>query len=204
MRNYVNLLGSYAIDLLEETFASVGHYNEAVREFIELVHQRLLIRIWLAQHGVLCRYHWHVYVAQKSQKMAAGRPPVDAKLVLDRDYLDVIDVEEVSRAPIGIEFLLVDFKSHLSRIIITFGSIIDCAHHALALWVLRSNSLTNVRGKGSNAALTRKMIPQEGYAFYGRCNFHCLDLLSEKSGAAGSFSEPTEVKWIGVVNDPTL
>ncbi len=136
--------------------------------------------------------------------MTSGGSAVNAELVLDRDYLHIIDVEEVSRAPVGIDFPFVDFKSHLSRIIITFGSIIDCAHHALALWVLRSNSLTNVRGKGSNAALTRKMIPQEGYAFYGRCNFHCLDLLSEKSGAAGSFSEPTEVKWIGLVNDPTL
>ena len=90
--------------------------------------------------------------------MTSGGSAVNAKLVLDRDYLDIIDVEVVSRAPIGIEFLFVDFKSYLSRIIITFRSIIDCAHHALALRVLRSNSLTNVRGKGSNAALTRKAM----------------------------------------------
>ena len=115
--------------------------------------------------------------------MTAGGSAVNAKLVLDRDYLDIIDVEEVSRAPIGIEFLFVDFKSYLSRIIITFRSIIDCAHHALALRVLRSNSFTNVRGKGSNAALTRKMIPEEGYAFYGRGNFHSVALLSANSGA---------------------
>jgi hypothetical protein len=85
MRNYVNLLGRDAIDLLEETFTSVGHHNEAVREFIELVDHCPLIRIWLAQHGVQRRYHWRVYLAQKSQKMAAGRPAVDAKLVLDLD-----------------------------------------------------------------------------------------------------------------------
>src|SRR6516162_11589449 len=127
MRNYVNLLGSYAIDLFEETFASVGHHNEALREFIELVHQRLLIRIWLAQHGVQRRYHWHVYVAQKSQKMAAGRPTVDAVLVLDQDHLDVVDVEEVGCAAIGIEVLLVDLKSYPSWIVIAFESIIDRA-----------------------------------------------------------------------------
>jgi hypothetical protein len=115
--------------------------------------------------------------------MAAGGSPVDAELVLDRDYLDVIDVEEVSRAPIGIEFLFVDFKSHLRRIIITLGSIIDCAHHALALRVLHSNSFTNVRGKCSNAALTREMIPEERYVLYGRGNFHGVALLSENSAA---------------------
>jgi hypothetical protein len=66
----------------------------------------------------------------------------------------------------------------LRRIIITFGSIIDCSHHALALRVSHSNSFTNVRGKGSNAALTWKMIPKEGYVLYGRGNFHGLALLS--------------------------
>ena len=81
------------------------------------------------------RHHWHVHVTQERQKMTAGGSAVDAKLVLDRDYLDVVDVEEVRRAPIGIEFLFVDFKSYLRRIIITFGSIIDCPHHALALRV---------------------------------------------------------------------
>src|ERR1700686_1861900 len=97
--------------------------------------------------------------------MTSGGAAVDAKLVLDRDYLYIIDVEEVSRAPKGIEFLFIDFKSHLSRIIITFGSIIHCAHYALALRILRSNSFTDVRGIGSNAAMTRKMIPKEGYTF---------------------------------------
>jgi hypothetical protein len=72
-----------------------------------------------------------VYVAQKSQKMAAGRPPVDAKLVLDQDYLRVVDVHEIGCAAIGIEFLLVDLKSDPSWIVIALGSIIDRAHDAL-------------------------------------------------------------------------
>jgi hypothetical protein len=163
MRNHVNLLGSYAIDLLEESFASVGHHNEAVREFIELVHQRLLIRIWLAQDGVQRRYHWHVEVAQKSQKMAASWPAVDAKLVLDQDYLHVVDVEEIGCAAIGIEFLFVDLKSDPSWIVVAFGPIIYRAHDALTLREFRRNSITNVRGEGCDAALARKMIPEKGY-----------------------------------------
>jgi hypothetical protein len=38
--------------------------------------------------------------------------------------------------------------------------------------VLHSDSFTNVRGKGSNAALTWKMIPKKGYVPYGRGDFH--------------------------------
>jgi hypothetical protein len=34
--------------------------------------------------------------------MTSGGSAVDAKLVLDRDYLYIIDIEKVSRAPIGI------------------------------------------------------------------------------------------------------
>jgi hypothetical protein len=48
MRNHVDLFGGYAIDLLKEAFASLGHHNEAARECVELSHQRLLIGIWFA------------------------------------------------------------------------------------------------------------------------------------------------------------
>src|SRR5260370_38234714 len=105
MRDYVNLLGNYAIDLLEETFTSVGHYNEAVREFIELVHQRQLIRTWLAQHGVQRRYHWHVDVPQKPPKMAAGRAPRDAKIGLDPDAPPPFGVGGIGPAREQTEFL---------------------------------------------------------------------------------------------------
>ena len=59
-------------------------------------------------------------------------------------------------------------------------------HHALALRVLHSNSFTNVRGKGSDAALTRKMIPKEGYVIYGRGDFHgpCVALGDPMQAAA--------------------
>ena len=53
--------------------------------------------------------------------MAAGRSAVDAELVLDRDDLDVVDVQEFRRAPIGIEFLFINLKSHPSRIVVAFG-----------------------------------------------------------------------------------
>jgi hypothetical protein len=152
MRNHVDLFGYHAIDLLKETFASLGHHDETVRQCIELVHHRQLIGIWFAQHRVQGRYYRHVYVAQKSQKMAAGRPAVDAKLVLDQYYLHVVDIEEIGCAPVRIEFLFVDLKSDSSRIGVAFGSIIDRAYDALTLRKFLRNCITNVRGEGGDAA----------------------------------------------------
>ena len=43
-----------------------------------------------------------MYIAQKSQNMASGSPAVDAKLVLERNDLDVVDVEEIGRTAVGI------------------------------------------------------------------------------------------------------
>src|SRR5260370_24696266 len=113
------------MELLEEGVERVGNKNRGVGEVIELVHQCPLIRIWLAQHGVQRRYHWHMYVAQKSKKVAAGGPAVDAKLVLDQDHLHVVDIEEIGCAAIRIEFLLINLKPDPGRIVVAFGSVID-------------------------------------------------------------------------------
>jgi hypothetical protein len=122
-----------------------------------------LIGIWFAQNRVQGRYYRHVYVAQKSQKMAPGRPAVDAKLVLDQNYLNVVDIEEIGGAAIGIEFFFVDLKSDPSGIVVAFGSIIDRAYDALTFREFRRNCITNVRGERGNAALTWKVISQKSY-----------------------------------------
>jgi hypothetical protein len=118
-------------------------------------------------------------VAQESQEVAAGRSTVDAKLVLDRDDLDVVYVQEVSCATIRIELLFVDLKSYSSRIVIAFRAIINRAHDALTFRELRGDGFADIGGKGSNPALTRKMIANEGYLFNSGGDFHepeCVQL----------------------------
>ena len=89
-----------------------------------------------------------------------------------RDDLHVVDVEEIGRAAIGIEFLLVDLKSDPSWIVVAFGSIIDRAHDALRhCGNSAAISITNIGGEGCDAALARKMIPEKGYLFDGRHRF---------------------------------
>jgi hypothetical protein len=95
--------------------------------------------------------------------MASSGSTVDAILVLDQDYLDVVDVEEVGGPAIGIEFLLVDLKSYPRRIVVAFGAIIDRAHDTLALGKLHRDSITDIGGEGGNAALARKMVSDKCY-----------------------------------------
>jgi hypothetical protein len=121
--------------------------------------------------------------------VAAGRSAVDAKLVLDRNDLDVVDIEEVSRAAIGIEFLFVNLEPYSRWIVIAFRAIINRAHHALTFREFRSNGFADVGGKSGNAALTRKMIAEEGYLLDDRGIFHgpaCDRLLTFLPGGDDS------------------
>src|SRR5258708_35023922 len=90
--------------------------------------------------------------------MVPGGPAVDAKFVLNQDYLHIVDIEEIGGASIGIEFLLVDLKSDASRIVVAFGSIIDRAYDALTFRKFGRNCITNVRGDSGNADRTRTVI----------------------------------------------
>ena len=63
----------------------------------------------------------------KRQQMAARRSAVDAELVLHAEHIDVVEVQEVRRAPVGIEVLLVKLEAHTRRIVVAFRAIIDRA-----------------------------------------------------------------------------
>jgi len=90
--------------------------------------------------------------------MAAGRPTINAELVLDQDYLDIVDIEEISGPAIGVEFVFVDLKSDPRRIVVAFGSIIDRTYDALTLREFRRNCITNIRSERCNAAMAWKVI----------------------------------------------
>src|SRR5271163_2702895 len=104
--------------------------------------------------------------------MAARWSPVDAKLVLDRHHLNIIDVQEVSRATIGINFFFINLKSDSTRIVIAFRSIVHRTHDALTFRELRGNRFAEIGGKGGNAALSWKMIAHEGYLLNSGGVFH--------------------------------
>ena len=48
--------------------------------------------------------------------MAARWPAVDAIFVLQAHEIDIVDIEEVGGAPVGVNILLGQFKAHTRRI----------------------------------------------------------------------------------------
>ena len=92
-----------------------------------------------------------------------SNPSRSAKLVLDQDHLHAVDIEEIGCAAIRIEFLLIDFKSDPGRIVVAFGSVIDCAHDAFTLRELRRYSLRKPEVKVAIPHWRGQMIPEEGY-----------------------------------------
>src|SRR5438067_8305233 len=96
--------------------------------------------------------------------MTASRPSVDAKLVLDRDDLDVVNVQEIRRTPVGVDLLFVDLKTDTRRIIVAFRVIVNCSHEALAMRVRGCDRLANVGRKCRDATLPWHIISKKGDA----------------------------------------
>jgi hypothetical protein len=57
--------------------------------------------------------------------MAPRLTAVDAVLVLQRNDVDIAEVEKVGRPAVGIEILLLEFELHFSRVIVSSGNVVD-------------------------------------------------------------------------------
>src|SRR4051794_21096735 len=90
--------------------------------------------------------------------MAAHRPTEDSEFVLQADDIDVADVQEVRRAYVRREILILDFEPDHFRVVITAFDVVDRHAQALALWMGRSYGTKQVRSERGDAALARQMV----------------------------------------------
>ena len=165
MRDEIDLRRVHAVDGLQHVPSALRHDDEAVRERIELFHHRALVGIWLAQDRVQRRHHRLPHFAQESQQMAPRRPAINAELVLHRDDLDVVDVQKLRRAPVGIQLLLLDLERHARRIIVALRPVVHRPHDAMRLGKLRRDGLADVGGECGNAATPRHVVAEKGDVF---------------------------------------
>src|ERR1700736_4753495 len=107
--------------------------------------------------------------------MASGDAAVDTKLVLNRDHLDVVDVQEIRCPAVRIQFLFIDFKTDPGRVIIPFRPVIHGAHDRMTLGICRGYGLAEIVGIGSDTALPWKMISQKSNSIDNRGSFHRLN-----------------------------
>ena len=116
---------------------------------------RRCVSFGLAQNGVEGGDDRHLQFADQRQQMAAGRPAVNAKLVLNADNVHVADVDEVRRALVGREILFFYLETHHAGILVPFLDIVNRHRKALALGVLGRHGCEQIGRERSNATLTR-------------------------------------------------
>ena len=93
--------------------------------------------------------------------MAAGRPAEDSELVLERDNVHVARVQEVGRAPVRFQILLLNLEADGVRIPIAPLDVIDRHGEAVALGLVRRHRSQQVGCKRGNAALARQVVSEK-------------------------------------------
>ena len=133
VRDEIDLGRRRLVDLLQHLPAPLGHDHQPGRARDQFLHHAPLVGVRLAQDGVQRGDDRHAQLAQQRQHVAAGRPAEDPELVLHADDVHVADVEEVRRALVGRQVLLLDLEANHVRILVAALDVVDRHGEALAL-----------------------------------------------------------------------
>jgi hypothetical protein len=106
--------------------------------------------------------------------VAARRPAVYAKLVLNGDNIHVTAVQEVGCLPVGRQILLLDFEAHDVRIPIAPLYVIDRDRKTPASGMPLGHSLKQIGCKRGNAAFSGQVITEECDGLNAGVCFHNL------------------------------
>ena len=87
--------------------------------------------------------------------MTAGRAAENAELVLQADNVHIADVEEVRRAQIGRQVLLLNLETNHVRVFVAAFDVVDRHGETLALGIHSGDGRKQVGRKRGNAALAR-------------------------------------------------
>lgn len=104
------------------------------------------------------RYDGHVQLAQESQYVTARAPSKDAILVLQRDDVDIVDIQKIGGASIRLDILFRQLESNARRVLVTGFDIVDRQRNARRPRIFRRHCLTQVCREGGNAALARQVV----------------------------------------------
>ncbi len=106
--------------------------------------------------------------------MAARRAPEDAVLVLEADDVGIGEIQEVGRAEIRVDLLLLDFEPRLRRVVVSLREIVDRDHEAIGTRVLGGDRRAEVIREGRDAAFPRQIVTDESDLLNLTISFHRL------------------------------
>src|SRR2546426_601768 len=133
MRNDINFFSRERENVLQDLLGRLAHDDDARGKRQDLLHDPPLVCTGLAENRMKGGNDGHLERAQQWQDMTAGRPAKNAEFMLERDYPDVADIQEIGGPFITSEVLFLDLESHLRRIIVALLQIVDRHHEALGL-----------------------------------------------------------------------
>ncbi len=134
----------------------------------------MLIGARLSQDRMEGRHDRRSQVAHQAEHMAARRAPEDAVLVLETDDVGIGEIQEVGRAEIGVNLLLLDLEPRLRRIVVSLREIVDRDHEAIGPRVLRGDRRAEVIGEGRDTAFPRQVVTDESDLLNLTVSFHRL------------------------------
>ena len=96
--------------------------------------------------------------------MAAGLAAENAELVLHAEHVGVVEVQEIRRAPVGVDLAVVQLETHRGRIIVTAGPVVHRQSEALHVGKHGGDGVQKVSGEGRDATLARHVVAEKCHA----------------------------------------
>ena len=118
-------------------------------------------------HGVHCRHNRHPEVVEELDNIFPVIAPEDPVFVLERDDVDIEDVEVVRCLDVRMKIFLRDMKPDPCGVIVSLAGIRYREGEAANVVVRRRNGLTEIVCKGRNPTLPGQIIAEKGDASDG-------------------------------------
>src|SRR5262249_54070909 len=127
----------------------------------ELVNDSLLPGRGFSQDRMQSGDNGRVQVPHERKDVAAVGSAKNPELMLNRDRLEVSEVQEVSSPPIRLGILLFYLEADLWRVFVTGVDVIDGGDNALGTGVLFRDCAAQVIRKRGNSTLSRNIVRNE-------------------------------------------
>ena len=116
--NDFDLVVRHLIDAAQQLAALVGHHHDLRRRLDDALHHRALSGRRLGQHGMERRHHRHGEARQQREDVGAGFAAENSEFVLQANGVEPAGVQEVGRAHVLFDIVVLDLQSDRRRIVV--------------------------------------------------------------------------------------
>ena len=162
MRDDLDLVVRHLIDAAQQLAALLGHHDDLRRRLDDALHHRALRRRRIGQHGVERRHDRHGQARQQHEDVGAGFAAENSEFVLQAHDVEPAGIQEVCRAHVVFDIVVLDLQSDRRRIVVGLTMI---GHRHDAGLEVRARSryrLLQVGRKGCDSAAAGQRIADNG------------------------------------------